>query len=57
MARLANDAGRDRDPEGNETSLSLLRKYFLMLQYAGELVQRSGHERDIQRLRGLLSAA
>jgi hypothetical protein len=30
------------DPEGNATSRCLLRNYFLMLQYAGELVRRSG---------------
>ena len=45
------------DPEGNETSPALLRNHLLVLQYAGDLVLRSGDEGDIERWRGLLSAA
>ena len=45
------------DPEGNKTSPALLRNYFLMMQYAYDLVQRTGDEREIERWRELLRAA
>jgi hypothetical protein len=45
------------DPEGNETSRSLLRMYQMMLQYAHDLARRTGDEREIERFYELLKAA
>ncbi len=45
------------DPDGNEMPRSLLRNYFLMLQYFRELAVRTGDERKRARSNQSLSRA
>ena len=44
------------DPEGNETTRSLLRMYQMMMQYAHDLARRTGDEHEIERFYELLRA-